>query len=46
MTLYETVQLVIQVLAVAALLLTLYVYYRQLGTMGAQLQSARDASSA
>jgi hypothetical protein len=46
MTRYETAQLVIQVVAVAALLLTLYVYYRQLRTMGAQLQSARDASSA
>lgn len=46
MTPYEGAQLVIQIVAVAALLLTLYVYYRQLRTMGAQLQSARDASSA
>jgi len=37
---------VIQVVGVSALLLTLYVYYKQLHTMSAQLQAGRDASSA
>jgi len=46
MTPFEIAQLVVQIAGVAALLLTLYIYYRQLRTMGAQLQAARDASSA
>lgn len=46
MTPYETAQIVIQSAAVVALLLTFYVYYRQLRTMGAQLQAAREASAA
>lgn len=46
MTRYENAQVVIQIVAVAALFLTLYVYYRQFQTMGAQLQVARDASVA
>lgn len=46
MTPYEIGQLVIQVVAVMALLVTLYVYYRQLRTMGAQLHAVRDASYA
>jgi hypothetical protein len=46
MTDYQSAQLVIQIVGVTALLLTLYVYYKQLRTMSAQLESARDASSA
>ncbi len=46
MTCFEKSQLAIQVVGVVALLVTLYVYYRQMRTMGAQLQAAREASSA
>jgi len=46
MSQYQVAQLVIQVVGVSALLLTLYVYYRQLRTMAAQLESTQEAASA
>jgi hypothetical protein len=46
MTPFEKAQLVVQIIGVIALILTLYIYYRQLRTMGAQLQAAQRASSA
>lgn len=46
MTAYDIAQLVIQAVTAAALLLTLYVYYRQMCTMAAQLQASRDGATA
>ena len=46
MTPFEIAQFAVQAVGVAALLLTLWVYYRQLCTMSEQLQATRGAASA
>lgn len=46
MTSYEVAQLVVQIVAVGALLLTLYVYYRMLRTMSGQLEATRNGATA
>lgn len=46
MTPYEVTQFIIQSVTAAALLLTLYVYYRQMRTMAAQLQASREGATA
>jgi hypothetical protein len=43
---YEIGQLAIQAVVVVGVFLTLYIYYRQLGTMSAQLEASREAATA
>jgi len=46
MTTFELAQFLVQIITALALLLTLYVYYRQLRTMAGQLEASRSANSA